>query len=99
MHLRIVSVACAVALVAGCGDPDPKEACNQLVESFASAWARCGKMTYEAAKQQFSSNFSSCNPSTVDQAKVDQCSSDLNSVDCSLINGNGFPTSCTNALK
>jgi hypothetical protein len=99
MKARILSLGCAVVLAAGCGsDSDPKQACNELVDAFSNAWARCGRMTYEAAKQNFSTQFSSCNPSSVDQAKVDQCSADLGTADCAVIKNGGTPASCQGVL-
>jgi hypothetical protein len=58
MNRRLALLLLPIVCAAACGkDDDPKKACDQLVESFSSAWARCGRSTYEAAKQQFSSQF------------------------------------------
>lgn len=99
MVKRFSSWGLALAVAAGCGgDPDPGEACNQLVEAFSNAWARCGVATYDSAKQTWSQAFSSCAPSNVDQSKVDQCSSELQSADCTLIKGGRSPSDCAGVL-
>src|SRR5436190_1892411 len=90
----------AVIVAVACGsDPDPKEACNQLVDAFAQTWDRCKVESYDAAKSRFTQAFSSCSPSSVDQGKVDQCSNDLHAADCNVIKGGSWPPSCTNALQ
>jgi hypothetical protein len=93
---------CALVLVSlsACGsDPDPSAACDQIVDAFAHAWERCRNVPYDQAKAEFGKAFSGCSPSTVDQSKVDQCSSDLSAADCNLIKNGASPASCKDVLS
>lgn len=98
MKRRIVWLLLPAALGTACGnDSDPKSACNQLIDAFTNAWVRCNKSP-ATARQTWTQAFSSCNPSTVDQARVDQCSGELASADCNFINGGRSPASCNGVL-
>ena len=101
MGNRIARLGFVVALVTACGSDaaDPQEACNQMINSFASAWSRCGVTTYDAAKQVWTQAFGGCSPSNADQSKIDQCSNDLNTADCNLIKNRASPASCKDVLK
>jgi hypothetical protein len=99
MEKRLTLCAFALTVAAGCGgDSDPGQACNQLVEAFSNAWARCGMATYESAKQTWSQAFSGCAPNSVDQGLVDQCSSELQTADCNFIKGGRNPSGCNGVL-
>jgi hypothetical protein len=98
--LRSSGLAFMFAFAAACGgDPDPGEACNQLVDAYSNAWVRCKGVTYDSAKQTWSKAFSSCAPSNVNQGQVDQCSSQLQTADCNLIKNGGNPSGCTGVLS
>jgi hypothetical protein len=98
MKRHIVPVLFAVLFVQACGgdELDPKEACNQMVDAFTNAWVRCGREA-TASRQTWTQAFSNCNPNSVDQARFEQCKSDLATADCNVVTS-GSPASCKGVL-
>lgn len=95
-----VTLVLALA-VAGCskGSGSSSEACAELVDGYARSWQRCGRDTYDSAKQTFSDAFNCSAAKSFDQQKVNACLADLESESCTAVKSGTSPASCTNALK
>jgi hypothetical protein len=98
-------VAFAALLAVSCGGSSQEQqtaqaqsGCEGIVDAFAKAWERCGRESYQNARDFWSEALDCQSVTSADSVRVDQCVSALDAQACSAVESNTQPDACTGAL-